>query len=295
MFLSEIRAIIEKYKDVNTDDEISTPDRLRSFSIKFYTDVAEIYDSITRIRNLERNPSGFNFNDAAILGLLIRIWKLLKEVVYYYEKNNAQIIGLFDRPIFESAITAKYLLVKGDEIIEDYRKCSYKDRLKILTDAERSPDYFATPPGIRLKKSFEHKMDKEGLTINSFEDQKNNKWKISGKNFYELFKEVEPKDRYKYIYGIPSESIHCSWNESMDYDLRRNDDGTFSCFPFYQEVDNRFIFPILIITRDPYLLWLNRINAGDKYINKVFEWIQAVNIKLYDAFELHYKQIENEE
>lgn len=189
--MEEIRNIILDYKDINTDDEIKTFDGLIKFSAIFYNDVAEIYDSVTRIRNVERNPSGFNLNDAAILGLLVRIWKILKEVVFYYRKNNGDIISLFDRLIIESAVIANYLLISGEEVIEDYRKCSYKDRLNILTDSSRSPEFFKSPPGIRLKKSIVKKMEAEGLTVNSFDVQRRNRWKISGKNFYEIFSEVE--------------------------------------------------------------------------------------------------------
>ena len=78
---------------------------------------------------------------------------------------------------------------------------------------------------------------------------------------------------YKLLYGIPSESIHGSWNESMDFDLVRNDDGTFSPYPFYQSVDIRFVTPILRISHDPYLMWLERIDAASEYISKVFDWI----------------------
>ena len=251
--------------------------------------VKKCYRQDTRIKNTERNPTGFDFNDSAILGLLIRIWKILKEVVYYYGKDNADIISLLDRPIIESAVIAKYLLIKGDEAIEDYRKCSYKDRLNIITDLTMSPEFFKTPPGIRLKQSIIEKMKAENLTVDSFEEQKRNKWKLSGKRFDQIFSEIEPKEFYKYLYGIPSESIHGSWNESMDFHLTRNDDGSFNPNPFYQTVDMRFVTPILRISHDPYLLWLNRIDAKSEYIEKAFDWIKSINLKLFDSFENVYK------
>lgn len=292
--MEEIVKIIDKYKDVDLDRQLSSFDNLKNFSAQFYSDVAEIYDALTRLRNLERNPTGYNFNDAAILGLLVRIWKILKEVVYYYRKNNADIISLLDRIIVESAVVAKYLLLKGDEAIEDYRKCSYKDRLNIRTDTNRSPEFFSSPAGKRLKQSIIDKMNAEGLTINSFKTQKQNRWKLGGKNFYEIFREVEPQELYKYLYGLPSESIHGSWNESMDFNLIRNDDGTFSTNPFYQDVDIRFVTPLIRITNDPYLLWLERIEASSEYIENVFKWINSINVKLFDAFEPAYKSKNDE-
>src|SRR3954454_10195061 len=101
--MNELRDILAKYSDVDIDKEITTREGRARFSASFYRDVAEIYDAVTRIRNVERNPAGFDLNDAPILGLLIRMWKILKEVVRYYEEDNAQIIGMLDRPFVEAA------------------------------------------------------------------------------------------------------------------------------------------------------------------------------------------------
>jgi hypothetical protein len=173
-------------------------------------------------------------------------------------------------------------------VIEDYRKCSYKDRLRILRESKTDPKFYQTRAGKRLLKSVHEKMDAEGLTVDSFAQQKKNHWKIQGKNFYQIFSEVEPPEFYKHLYGIPSESIHGSWNDSMDFNLQRNEDGTFSAYPFYQEADIRFVTPMLRLCHDPYVLWLKRINAEDKYLIKVLKWTKAVNTKLFLAFDKVY-------
>ena len=49
------------------------------FRFVFFKDVAEIYDCLTRLKRVERNPSGFSLDDAPILGLLVRIAKLSKK------------------------------------------------------------------------------------------------------------------------------------------------------------------------------------------------------------------------
>ena len=286
--MQELIDIIEKHKAIDFVELLKTKEGLKEFSTIFYGDVAEIYDIVTRIKNVERNPTGFSINDAAILGLLVRIWKLLKEVVTYYKADNGQIVSHFDRQIVESAITASYLLVKEeDELIEDYRKCSYKNRLEALEEAE-TKEFYETPAGIRLLESIREKMATEGFDQNSFEQQKRRRWRLEGKSFRQIFEQLEPDEFYKLIYGIPSESLHGSWNESLDFDLAKNDDGTFSPYPFYQPVDVRFVTPILRLTNDPYLLWLERIDCKDEYIEKVFKWIENINKRLFLAFEETY-------
>ena len=190
--MNELRDILAKYRDVDIDKEIATRDGQVRFSASFYRDVAEIYDAVTRIRNIERNPTGFDLNDAPILGLLIRMWKILKEVVRYYKEDNAQIIGMLDRPFIEAAIIAKYLLIKDAGVVEDYRKCSYKDRLRVLRESvQASESEFAqTPAGVRLLESIRGKMARESLTEASFETQRRNNWRLQGKRFFDIFKEV---------------------------------------------------------------------------------------------------------
>lgn len=286
--MQEIVSVIEQYKNIDLTVQLSSKEGLKEFSTMFYKDVAEIYDAVTRIKNVERNPTGFSLNDAAILGLLVRIWKLLKEVVVYYKADNGQIVSHFDRQIVESAIIASYLLVREDDnLIEDYRKCSYKNRLKVLEEAETKA-FYSTPAGIRLLKSIQEKMAAEGFDQNSFEQQKHYKWKLEGKPFRQIFEQIESDELYKLIYGIPSESLHGSWNESLDFDLSKNEDGTYYPYPFYHSVDVRFVTPILRLTNDPYLLWLERIECNDEYIKKIFNWIENINKRLFIAFEETY-------
>lgn len=141
---------------------------------------------------------------------------------------------------------------------------------------------------MRLLNSVKEKMEKEGFTPDSFEAQKKHQWKLQGKDFSKIFGEVESSEFYKFLYAIPSESIHGSWNDSMDFNLTRNEDGTFSVYPFYQEVDIRFVTPLLRLCHDPYLLWLERIDAKHADVEQVFEWIRRMNVRLFDAFEDAY-------
>lgn len=71
--MDEIRQIIEKYDTTYVEQIGTSPEDLNRFALAFYKDVAEIYDCLTRIKNVERNPTGFSIDDAPILGLLVRV------------------------------------------------------------------------------------------------------------------------------------------------------------------------------------------------------------------------------
>jgi hypothetical protein len=82
-----------------------------------------------------------------------------------------------------------------------------------------------------------------------------------------------------------SEPIHGSWNESMDWSLVRNDDGTFSAFTDYHPADIRFMAPILNFTIRPFRMWLERVDAYDDNIKGTIDWIERVNTRLFRTFD----------
>ncbi|MCW2106454.1 UNVERIFIED_ORG: hypothetical protein M2402_003636 [Rahnella aquatilis] len=284
----EFNRITEKYQPHYIENHFSSLDGLHIFSIQFFKDVADIYDALTRMRNVERNPIGFQINDAPILGLLVRVSKLLKECVKYYEQDNAEVIAIFERPLLEATTIASYLMLNGDTAIEDYRKCSYKDRLRILRELENGSPFFETKAGKRLLAAVKDKMDFEGLTKDDFSEQKKNKWRLGGKSFRDIFSEIEHDEIYPVTYGMMSESIHGSWNESMDWGLVRNKDGSFSAFTDYHPADIRYLTPTLNFTIKPFRLWLQRIDAYDSNFKDTMDWIERVNTRLFHTFDALY-------
>jgi hypothetical protein len=145
--MEEIHEIISRYDEDYISRSLQSLEDINKFTGTFVKDAAEIYDCITRLRNIDRNPTGFSLEDAPILGLLTRMWKLLKEIVVYYESNNAEIISILERPLIEASITAQFLLINDSKVMEDYRKCSYKDRLRILRELKSGSHFFDTKAG----------------------------------------------------------------------------------------------------------------------------------------------------
>lgn len=283
--MEELQAITTKYQPDYIRDGFASVEGVNKFALTFYKDVAEIYDCLTRLKNVERNPSGFSIDDAPVLGLLVRVWKLLKEVIRYYEQDNAEIIAILERPVIEASTVATYLLTNGPDVMLDYRKCSYKDRLRILRDLEGGSVFFDTKGGKRLLKSVLEKLDIEGFDKDDFKEQKGNRWRLQGKSFYQIFSEIEHADLYACTYGIMSESIHGSWAESLDWCLNRQDDGTYKANPFSYPADIRYVTPLLKFTTQPFRLWCQRIDVYDNNIAGTLDWIERVNLRLFQKFD----------
>jgi hypothetical protein len=286
--MEEFVEITAKYQPAYIGRCFGSMAGLHEFSVAFYKDVGNLYDALTRLKNLGRNPTGFSIDDAPILGLLVRISKLVKEVVRYYEQDNAEIIGILERPMIEASTIATYLMLNGLDAINDYRKCSYKDRLRILRDLESGSPFYDTKAGKRLLAAVRKKMDFERLTKDDFAAQKKNGWRLQGKNFRAIFAEIEHDNLYSSTYGIMSESIHGSWNESMDWSLVQNDDDTFSAFTDYHPADIRFMAPTLSFTFRPFRMWLERIDVYDENTKGTMDWIERVNTRLFRTFDSLY-------
>lgn len=166
--MRELANITDKYDAAYLERGLDSLESINVFALGFYKDVGEIFDILSRLKNVDRNPTGFGLNDAPILGLLVKVWKVLKEAITYYEQDNAQMISLLERPMIEAAVLAAYLMSQSDAAIEDYRKCSYKDRLRLLRDLKAGSPFFDTKAGKRLLVAVLKKMRFENLTENDF-------------------------------------------------------------------------------------------------------------------------------
>ena len=287
--MQEIDRIWLKYREGRILERIESLDEVNRLALTFGRDVAETFRSVTLLHKPERNPSGYDLSDAPLIGLLTRIAKLLRLVCKFYELDNGDYISVFSRPLIESAIVATYLMRKGDAAIEDFRRCSYKDTLRILRDHENGSEFFDTAAGQRVLQAAIDDLALEGLSRNSFGLQKRNRWRLQGKSMYDIFAEVASVEEYPFVYGILSESIHGSWNQSMDWCLYRKDDGTFSTRGHFVSVDARAILPLVRYATPPYGLWLERIKLRDESLRHIVDRIQNYAFTIYSRFDELYE------
>ena len=95
-------------------------------------------------------------------------------------------------------------------------------------------------------------------------------------------------DEYPFVYRMMSESLHGSWNESMDWCLAKNDDGTFSANPYFVDVDARAMLPLVRYATPPYALWIERIRPQDESLRLTLDRIQDYARTIYFAFDELY-------
>ena len=283
--MDEIDQIWLKYENEGLVDRLESLDDVNRLALTFCEDVARTYRLVTLLRNRSRDPSGYGLADAPIVGLLTRVAKLLRLVCKFYALGSGDHLAVFSRPLIESAIVATYLLREGDEAVEDFRRCSYKDTLRILRRHESGSQFFRRPEGKRVLRSALDDLALEGLSRESFRAQKRNRWRLQGKSLYDIFDEVVGAAEYPFAYGIMSESIHGSWNHSMDWCLLTNDDGSFSAYAVYHGVDARVLLPLVRYATPPYVLWTGRIQLWDDSVRETLVRIQDYGHSIYLKFD----------
>ncbi len=286
--MQEIDRIWLKYEEGGLLDRLESLDDVNGLALTFATDVAETYRLVTLLPKPDRHHSGYGLSDAPIVGLLTRIAKLLRLVCRFYGMGNGDYLSVFSRPLIESAVVAIYLLREGDEVVEDFRRCSYKDTLRVLRDREGGSEFFDTPDGRRVLRSALDDLALEGLSKDSFARQKANRWRIQGKPLYDIFAEVVGPDEFHFVYGMTSESIHGSWTESMDWCLVKNDNGTFSANPHFLHPDARTVLPLVRYATPAYALWIERCRLHDESLRSKLQRIQDHARTIYCAFDELY-------
>ena len=283
--MDEIKEILAKYDQDYLRQLFACSEEADQLVLVYFEDVAEILSVITRMTNIERNPTGFSIADAPILGLLVRISKLLKLVIWIYREDSAEYVIIAERSLIEVAVTATYLLRSDSSTLEDYRLCSYKDRLKILEQAESGLAFYDSKAGHRLTKSIKEKLDFEGLDRSSFKEQIANHWRLGGRNFREIFEQVMGPDLYPYLYSTSSDSVHGSWHDVRGFCLK--DDVTRGFFPLYEPVDTsagsiRMITQFVTL---PFREWTERVQLDDPYIVEVLDFIEKIGNGLFIKYD----------
>lgn len=282
--MDEIQDILAKYERTYLQRLFASTPEGDQLALAFFEDIAEILDILSRLRNVERNPTGFSIDDAPILGLLVRTWKLLKLIIWIYKEDSAEYAPIAERSLIEAAVTATYLLRSDESTMEDYRRCSYRNRFKMLKQAASGSEYYRNKAGQRLLRSIKEKLELEGLGEHSFEEQIRNHWRVDGKTFHAIFKEVEGEDLYAVAYGISSEYVHGSWQDVLSFSLRGNVTQGFS--PLYEPLRESVGHVSLFIpfATMPFREWAARVQLNAPDIKRVLDFVDKLNEILFKKY-----------
>lgn len=281
--MKKLSDYFDNYQSVSLNHFSET--ELNRFIIEFSIDLGQLIDILSSIINTKKYPNYYSLNDSTVVGLLTRIVKLFQESVYFYEKNKTEIFAQFTRTIYESFIIAKYLMQNGENSQSNFRLISYHSRYENYKKLNELPDRHHPIIQRQLKK-LDSKLKLDGFTIDDLhiENKKKNSWKLDGKSFWKIHKEVDNEELYSFVYGSGSDFVHGSWQEIMDFHLTKKGKGYFG-YLNYEKCDCRLIVPLNTIIFEifnSYLLWNDTLTEE---ISVGFKEMRALNLKVYEIWE----------
>jgi hypothetical protein len=72
--MEEIAQTLRKYDEEYVRQNFTDAASINAFALSFYKDAADIYDAVTRVRNVERNPHGFDLHPGPHQATQMPIW-----------------------------------------------------------------------------------------------------------------------------------------------------------------------------------------------------------------------------
>ena len=287
--MERVYEIFLKYVNDGYIIPFDTEESLNNTVIEFSTDIHELCDILSHTINFETHPNYYNINESTVIGSLTRIIKLYKELLEYYKQNKLEIYALFSRPLYESFIIMKYLIKNGENSQKHFRLISYKsryDNYKFLIKQENQN----SPPLKRQLLKFKSKLEQDNITLADLEAEGNNqnkKWKLDGKSFWQIHKEVDISELYSFIYGTGSDSVHGNWQEIIDFHLTEKGGGYFS-YLNYEKCDCRSIIPMNTIMLEAINVFLEWNNCTTDAIKSSIEVLLNINSTYYNLWETHF-------
>lgn len=156
-------------------------------------------------------------DDATILGLFIKQYKYLQDIVNSFKSQNTHLFFLLQRIRYEAIIKMLYL-IKHPEARREYRIKSYKNRHNVYKEHNDDTMFL-----VMISKYLED-IQKDGFSIDEL--NKIRDWKLGSMNFDGMVNEVDYKENYRLAYGLPSDMIHSDWGEIRQLYLNQDEEGT---------------------------------------------------------------------
>jgi hypothetical protein len=249
-----------KYFKIKTIDDISVALKTDIFFNDYLKELSELTSYI--IDPSKENCISYSINDGTIVGLFVKIVKCHNEIITAYLNKKGDVLMWLSRPLYEAFVLMKYLIVNGKDSQRNYRLVSYRNRFKRLAECKMRNSAIDK---VMLTKFYDA-IKVDGFSEIDFETEdkqpKSKKWKLDGKNFGELHREVENPNTYSYVYGTLSEFIHSGWGEARQYNLKQCSENKFIAkLEYYDNLEIQYITPINSIVLEAaveFLKWNER-------------------------------------
>lgn len=259
--------------------------------------VLSLCDNLTFLMRKSISPNDKDYicchrKQAPILGLYVKIYKFWKECLEVYKRGELGIYIVYERILCEAFTKMVYLIVNGEEALDDFRLTSYKNRIIAYNKTEKEDD------GVNLVRNtkFLDDLKADGFTTEDLKSIKPKNFKTILNLINQIYTQEEKDLIYTLKYGLSSDAIHSDWGELRQIHL--NDIGEGMMVPNIGELvynHYRIILPIadiISLAIQAFVSYINEIkaviNAGDALVSMAEE-IQRVLRLIFEHIKDEYE------
>ncbi|RKU31508.1 hypothetical protein C6497_01545 [Candidatus Poribacteria bacterium] len=277
---------IEKWVDVNSPiPDFDFTGEYLNFAIEIMKRGLYLLKAgISLTPNANTANKRYTKNRAIIVGHMVRITKLYEGSLMHVSNHQQELVHIFSRLIFETAIRMEYLITSKakKESFHSFILASYRPEKEMLQDIENK-DKQQVPNQEWIRSVILSWLKKDGITEKELLD--NTIWRVDDKDLQDLINALEIDTYYFYEIVTASHHLHGDWLDMGYYHLRQ-DGRYFTPDLSFTEPDPKTACSITRVCLDSllkYLKW-NKSDPKNK-INPIVEKLLELNILLDAAFD----------
>ena len=248
----------------NSVDELPPTDSLRS-NYDFISTLVKLGNGVLYLLRLvavmapdeKRAQRGYTRRRAVLIGLFVRLGKLYKCLLDNICQEQGEITLIFVRLIFETKARLEYLMQAKSSSYRSFVVSSFRAEKEILQAMEEKKTQ-------RALLSIEQRMIQSvrkamaEARISRKELVKMKQWKLNGKDFKTILRNIGQENMYLYGFRTPSHTVHGDWADLLRSHLKK--EGRFYKAKIeFDTPDPRALSPSSILVLDCTIKYVRRL------------------------------------
>lgn len=165
---------------------------------------------------------GYTKHKAIILGHMVRMAKLYEGFLMHTANGQLELTAIFTRLIFETDVRMRYMMgsKSSSKSIRSFILASYRsERETIGLLDEQMRHRPPTKIESRIRRKILSRLRKDRITLKEL--RANTVWRMDGKSFRQILREVDGDEAYYLLFGSSSHNVHGDWYEISIHHLRK--------------------------------------------------------------------------
>lgn len=218
-FFKNIQNIQEIMQSTPNPYTIKTDNEFMHYSVELMNGVLYLLRIAPELASNEKMArKGFIKKKAIIVGHMVRIGKLYEGLLIHICQKQFELAIIFLRLIYETEARMEYLMQASNQSFRNFCLITYKPQKEILNDFKNQKQPLKSYQK-RIVKKVKARLKRDRISLKSV--MSNKQWKLDGKDFRAILKDINRDSEYALAFGAGSHSVHGDWAEISVYHLEK--------------------------------------------------------------------------